>query len=79
MSPSLRRIIALSCLALCAMGLSACQTTGAPGSDVLGTAQNSARAAALGAGLHQAQAKSLSTSPKQATRPNQPIVIGIGY
>ena len=80
MSPSQRQIIVLGSLALCAMGLSACQTTGAPEKNAaLGAAQSSQRAATLGANPHQAQAKSPSGSPKQATRPNQPTIIGIAY
>jgi hypothetical protein len=80
MSPSQRRLIVLASLALCAMGLSACQTTGAPGTnDVLGVAQDSSRAAALSTGAHQAQIKSISGSPKQASRPQQLTIIGVAF
>jgi hypothetical protein len=77
---SQRRILVLGNLVLCAMGLAACQTTGAPEKNAaLGAAQSSPRAATLGANLHQAQAKSLSGSPKQASRPDQPTIIGIAF
>ena len=80
MSPWQRRLIVLGSLALCAIGLSACQTTGTPENNAaLGVAQSSPRAAALGATPHQAQIKSLSASPKQAVRPDQPIVIGVAF
>ena len=80
MSPSQRRLIVLSSLALCAIGLSACQTTGAPDTNAaLGVGQSTSRAAALGAAPHQAQIKSLSDTPKQAARPDQPIIIGVAF
>ena len=80
MSPSQRRIIALGSLAFAAMGLSACQTTGAPEKNAaLGAAQSSSGAAPLGANPHQAQAKSPYGSPKQASRPDQPTIIGIAF
>ena len=80
MPPSQRRLIVLGSLALCAVGLSACQTTGAPGNnDALGVAQNSPRAAALGTDPHRAQIKSLSGSPKHAARPDQPTIIGVAF
>jgi len=80
MSPLQRRLIVLGSLALCAVGLSACQTTGAPENNAaLGVAQSSVRAAALSAELRQAQAKTPSGSPKQAARPDQPIVIGVAF
>jgi hypothetical protein len=61
------------------MGLSACQTTGAPEKNVLGAAQSSSRAAALGPAPHQSQIKSIPGSPKLAARPDQPTMIGIAY
>jgi hypothetical protein len=80
MSPSQRRLIVLANLALCAMGLSACQTTGAPEKNAaLGAAQSSSGAATLAPNPHQAQAKSPSGSPKQAIRPNQPTIIGVAF
>jgi hypothetical protein len=80
MSPSQHRLIVLANLALCTVGLSACQTTGAPENNAaLGVAQNLPRAVALGATPHQAQIKSLSASPKQAVRPDQPIAIGVAF
>jgi hypothetical protein len=70
----------LGSLALCAMGLSACQTTGAPGTNAaLGATQNSPRGAPPGVNLHQVQAKSLSGAPKRASRPYQPTIIGIAF
>jgi hypothetical protein len=79
-SHSQRRLIVLASLALCAMGLSACQTTGAPEKhDAPGAAQSSVRAAALSALPHQAQVKGITGSPKQASRPDQPTVIGIVF
>jgi hypothetical protein len=75
-----RRALVLSSLALCAMGLSACQTTGAPEkNEALGAAQNSPRAAALSAEPQQSQVKSISASPKQAARPDWPTVIGVAF
>jgi hypothetical protein len=80
MSPSQRRLIVLGSLALCAVGLSACQTTGAPENNAaLGVAQSLPRAAALGATPHQAQVKSISASPKQAAHLDQPIIIGVAF
>ena len=73
-------ILRLGGIVLCAIGLSACQTTGAPENNAtLGVAQSLPRAAALGATPHQAQIKSLPASPKQAVRPDQPIVIGVAF
>jgi hypothetical protein len=67
-------------IVLCAIGLSACQTTGAPENNAaLGVAQSLPRAAALGAKPHQAQIKSLSASAKRAVSPDQPIVIGVAF
>ena len=75
-----RRTVVLGSLTLCAMGLSACQTTGTPETNAApGVVQNSSQAAALGAAPHQTQIKSLSGLPKQATRPNQPMVIGVAF
>jgi len=80
MSSWQHRLIVLGSLALCAIGLSACQTTGTPEkSEALGAAQNSPRAAALGAEPHQAQVKSIAASPKQAARLDQPIIIGVAF
>ena len=80
MSTSQRRLIVLASLALWAVGLSACQTTGAPEkSEALGTTQSSPRAAALSAEPHQAQINSISASPKQAARPDWPTMIGIAF
>lgn len=81
MSFSQRRLIVLGSLALCAMGLSACQTTGGPEKNAAlgGTGQSSPGAATLDANPHQAQAKGPSGSLKQATRPNQPTIIGIAF
>jgi hypothetical protein len=73
-------ILRLGGIVLCAIGLSACQTTGAPENNAaLGVAQSLPRAATLGATPHRAQIKSLSGSPKQAVRPDQPIVIGVAF
>jgi hypothetical protein len=80
MSPSQRRFIVLGSLALCATGLSAFQTTGAPENNAaLGVAQSSPGAAALSAELRQAQARTPPGSPKQAARPDQPTVIGVAF
>jgi hypothetical protein len=80
MSPWQRRAIVFGNLALCAMGLSACQTTGAPETNAaLGVTQSAWRASALGATPHQAQIKSLSDTPKQAARLDQPIIIGVAF
>lgn len=49
-----RRTVVLGSLTLCAMGLSACQTTGTPETNAApGVVQNSSQAAALGAAPHQ--------------------------
>jgi hypothetical protein len=80
MCPSQRRLIVLGSLALCAMGLSACQTTGAPEKNAaLGVAQASPRTAAVSAELRQAQAKTPSSMPKQVARPDLPTVIGVAF
>jgi hypothetical protein len=72
-------IVRLGSIVLCAIGLSACQTTGAPETNVsLGVTQSAPRAAALGVTPHEAQIKNLAP-PKQAARPDQPIVIGVAF
>jgi hypothetical protein len=73
-------IVRFGSIVLCAMGLSACQTTGAPETNVgLGMAQSAPRAAVLGVTPHEAQTKSLAASPKQAARADQPLVIGVAF
>ena len=80
MSPSQRRLIVLGSLALCGMGLSACQTTGGSETNAaLRAAQSSLGAETLGPNPHQAQAKSPSGSPKQANRTYQPTIIGVAF
>jgi hypothetical protein len=60
------------------MGLSACQTMGAPEKNAaFGAAQSSSVAATLGVNSHQAQ--SPYGSPKQATRPDQSTIIGVAF
>jgi hypothetical protein len=63
------------------MGLSACQTTGAPEMNAaLGAARSLSGAATLGANPHQAQAKKIPYgSPKQATHSDQPTIIGVAF
>jgi hypothetical protein len=80
MALSQRRLIVLASLLLCAIGLSACQTTGAPETNLsLGLTQSAPRAAALGIASHEAQIKSPAAPPKQAARADQPIVIGVAF
>ena len=80
MPTSQRRLILLGSLALCGMGLSACQTTGGPEKNAaLGAAQSSPGATTLDANPHQAQAKSLLGSPKQANSTNHATIIGVAF
>jgi hypothetical protein len=64
------RVFVFAGLALCAMGLSACQTTGTPEGNL---------AATRGPQAQQAQISSLSAAPKQSSRPDLPMVIGVAY